>query len=172
VVYEFDAKYTNSIDLDPAERSVVEQYEHRLATKREEVIELQKQRDELRKTHARLVLLQSQILTPKVRERERENGIVCSRYPLVHSLQGESAAEAEAKPRVKGQSRKTTKGDEKALLDTTNATWGGSTVTEEGEKSPGSSVSLPSAVLADLTHHDSTIPTISAFAGPYLLQHY
>ena len=72
------------IDLDPAERSVVEQYEHRLATKRQEVIELQRQRDELRKTHARLVLLQSQILTPKVHVlmRERENGILCSRYFL------------------------------------------------------------------------------------------
>ena len=70
------------IDLDPAERSVVEQYEHRLATKRQEVIELQRQRDELRKTHARLVLLQSQILTPKVLMRERENGILCSRYFL------------------------------------------------------------------------------------------
>ena len=54
------------VDLDPAERSMVEQYEHRLAAKRQEVIELQQQRDELRKTHARLVLLQSQILTPKV----------------------------------------------------------------------------------------------------------
>ena len=70
-----------AIDLDPVERSIVEQYEHRLAAKRQEVIELQRQRDELRKTHARLVLLQSQILTPKVcvcvcvcvwRERERE----------------------------------------------------------------------------------------------------
>ncbi len=72
MVYGFDAKYTKSLDLDPAERSVVEQYEHRLATKREEVMELQRQRDELRKTRARLALLQSQILTPKVRERERE----------------------------------------------------------------------------------------------------
>ena len=60
--------YTNPkpVDLDPAERSMVEQYEHRLAAKRQEMIELQRQRDELRKTHARLVLLQSQILTPKV----------------------------------------------------------------------------------------------------------
>lgn len=60
--------YTNPIpiDLDPAERSMVEQYEHQLAAKKQEVIELQQQRDELRKTHARLVLLQSQILTPKV----------------------------------------------------------------------------------------------------------
>ena len=86
-----------------------------------------------------------------------------SRCNLVHSLQGE-AAEDKAKPSVKSQSRKT-KGDEKALLDTTNATWGGSTVTEEGEKSPSSSVSLPSGILAELTHHDSTLPTASAFAG-------
>ena len=92
----------------------------------------------------------------------RERG-GCLRYILVHSLQGESA-EVKAKSSVKSQSGKT-KGDEKAL-DTTNATWGGSTVTEEGEKSPGSSVSLPSAILADLTHHDSTLPTTSAFAGP------
>ena len=64
------------------------------------------------------------------------------------------------------QSKKT-KAEEKAL-DTTNATWGGSTITSEneGEKSPGSSVSLPSAILAELTHNDSTLPTASALAGP------
>ena len=89
----------------------------------------------------------------------------------MYSLQG-GGADVKPKPSIKSQSRKT-KTEEQKALDTTNATWGGSTVTEEGEKSPGSSVSLPSAILADLTHHDSTLPTASALAGlyMYLLQH-
>ena len=88
---------------------------------------------------------------------------------LVYPLQG-GGAEVKPKSNAKSQSRKT-KTEEQKALDTTNATWGGSTITDEREKSPGSSVSLPSAILADLTLHDSTLPTASAFAGLYLLQH-
>ena len=75
--------------------------------------------------------------------------------------------EVKSKPTVKGQPRRN-RAEEKAL-DTTTATWGGSTLPseiEEGEKSPGSgsSVSLPSAILADMTQ-DSILPNASALAG-------
>ena len=45
---------------------MVKQYESRLAAKKQEVIELQNQRDDLRRTHDRLMLLQSQLLVPGV----------------------------------------------------------------------------------------------------------
>ena len=74
---------------------------------------------------------------------------------------------AAVQPSSKGQSKRS-KAEEKAL-DTTTATWGGSTLpseVEEGEKSPrsGSSVSLPSEILADITQ-DSILPNASALAG-------
>lgn len=66
----------------------------------------------------------------------------------------------------RGQSRRTRQGAEEKAADTTTATWGGSTLASEieGEKSPASSTSLPSAIFANVTQ-DSILPNASALAG-------
>ena len=76
--------------------------------------------------------------------------------------------DASVQSKVKGHPRRGRLEDKAA--DTTAATWGGSTVTseiEEGEKSPASSASLPSAILADTTQ-DSILPNASALAGVFV----
>ena len=54
------------IDFDPAEQSVLEEYQQRLEAKRQEVAELQRQRDELRRTQERLFMFKSRMMDSEV----------------------------------------------------------------------------------------------------------
>ena len=54
------------VDFDPAEQSVLEEYRERLEAKRREVAELQRQRDELRRTQERLAMFTSRMMDSQV----------------------------------------------------------------------------------------------------------
>ena len=54
------------VDFDPAEQSVLEEYRERLEAKRREVAELQRQRDELRRTQERLAMFTSRMMDTQV----------------------------------------------------------------------------------------------------------